>query len=423
MSSDELDASGQLADAWTDKEEDESVPEASPELIAPEGFAVPAMASEVPAAIEDIQLKRVDTSLDSEERTMLPIELEAAVEEAKRLLASERSEEAPLGPFMESALGDEPAESASAQPLVGAAIDDFNRTRRMRSVVAAAAAVAPLEEDPGLKSIESGEMKLESTRLPIESDEDFELAAAPPPPPPAPPRAAAMSAAAPAVPPPPPQPEPQRAGVPEQPLSRQATVRYFKVMQPLQNFPLEVAIARPAEPPKPANPRQAVVAGQHHQIAATRPKLVLVPCFPGCLVVPPMREVDVSPNQVKASFAVTPLVEGTLSDARLEIYYDGRCLEEMALPAVVAKTAFARTVLAAGVLIPLITGLADFFGYKPSAGSTYAQLMQRFEPQWVSMIIPASLVAGLGLVLASGVLFYFKRPRRSRPMTSEISTI
>jgi len=456
--------------------------------ISPDGFAVSERDDDArpsaPAETEDVGLKPSERADEFGDRTLLPIELAAAVAEAKALFATDEADRRgeiapqPMGPRDEPDFEKEPTDEA---PIVDEdLVTDFNRTRKLLSKDAAKPATVDTDDLPKLKRERSSRIKLESTRLPVEGDVDAayqglasasssvlgavaaEAPAAGVTLPPEPEedggpsgggapgggakggafgRPAAPAPAKSAPPPPPPVPAPTASvpvapgtrpasvqapaqAAPAAPFARRATVHYFARMHPFQNFPLDVAVARHIATQMAGAPRRQV-AGAVHAIPAESPRLRLVPCFPGCLCVPPSIDVDVRPEEARARFQVTPLVEGKLDQARLEIYHGIERIETIELPAQVVKTTFARATMVAGVGLPVFSTALELYGVQPKFEGEFGRALKDVLASLnlpTRSFFPGILLVGAALVAVSLVGYWLRRPVRAAPKTKDVQT-
>jgi len=96
------------------------------------------------------------------------------------------------------------------------------------------------------------------------------------------------------------------------------SVRYYCTMKPRRVYPLVVQVL---------HRRGAVPAD-----GPTGVQVALRPIVPGAVVVPAELPLDVSRPGARATFQVTPLALGRLPEARVQVFHDGRQVQEINTP-------------------------------------------------------------------------------------------
>lgn len=189
------------------------------------------------------------------------------------------------------------------------------------------------------------------------------------------------------------------AAHPRERSERRITVRYHERMACGRSFPLLVILSRkdPRIGPRDAPDGTVTVA----------------PIFPGSLVVPPTRRVDLAGLRCEAAFWVTPLAGEGLADALVEIRDGERLLSSVPTPATAASRrgplflAFLGAVLAATT-----TG----------AGLAGSPLGERLAP----VLSPVGGLPALGLLLSAALvataalLAILSRPKEAEPKTGSL---
>ncbi|MDP7034829.1 MAG: hypothetical protein QF752_10100 [Planctomycetota bacterium] len=195
-------------------------------------------------------------------------------------------------------------------------------------------------------------------------------------------------------------------------LTRQATVRHNERMIPHKNVPLLVVLARRplSTTPPPGTPSEDGLRAAQPSNSRVR----VVPHFPGCLVVPPQTELDLNSPLAQARFWITPLAEGDLTDARVEIWQDQQPLQTIACPTVVSSLFLPKLFIGLSIAIPLalsiLTGL----------GITLESLLP-WILGWIAGGIGETILGWIsffGFAAAGTFLYIQRRPQESAPRTS-----
>ena len=184
--------------------------------------------------------------------------------------------------------------------------------------------------------------------------------------------------------------EPERRKTP-----RRVGVRWPSRMVSGRVFPLDVSVSGPALEVRSAGEVEVLAGGRAFPLDPERPVVQLVPRFPGCLVAPPQYAVDVSGRLERRRFWITPMIDGPLPEAALELRRAGRLLGEVPTPARVAGRIGVRALLALAVLVPSVGGLLAPRGIPRGTG----------------------VLAGVLCLLAAAVLHVHTRPTRSNAPT------
>ena len=293
------------------------------------------------------------------------------------------------------------------------------------------------------KSKIADEKTVQADESPLKSGSSSKRKASPPPPPPAqqtpvpaaPPQTTAsttpvVSKSAPTVPAPTKSTTPVTPAPPKSPiqhaeeqivveteLKRKSTIRFYKRMYPFCIFPLKVLFSQ-QKIQKIVHKKIEQVEGKKDVVVSKeKPIVEVVPHFPGCLIVPSRKKVDVTPEISQANFSVTPLAESKNQKGYVEIYYNGEVIDTVEqLTYHVEKQTIAKFALYMSIISPVISTSLDAFQIDfneklPMAIEWLSKVTQLFGGK-----------TGFGLALAGAFLFIslvsylLKRPREANPI-------
>ena len=162
-----------------------------------------------------------------------------------------------------------------------------------------------------------------------------------------------------------------------------------------KNYPLTVMLSS-SSPNLAGGPRASVAIGRRAiPVDPTDPILVVEPIFPGCLVSPAMASVDArrDPNAT-VRFHLTPISEGDLRDARVEIRSRGQTVEVISTPAVVASRAPAK-------VLSVVAAIAPFIGLESEAQNRLGVtngIFDAIDPVALSVAVAVLAAVGAALV-------------------------
>src|SRR5207302_507285 len=88
------------------------------------------------------------------------------------------------------------------------------------------------------------------------------------------------------------------------------------------------------------------------------PFVRIEPVIPGCAVAPSAIEVDCTASIAEAKFHVTPIIEGFMPDARIEVRHEGRVVDRVPIPTRVAKQTAAKVSAAFSFVSPFAMKIA-----------------------------------------------------------------
>lgn len=203
----------------------------------------------------------------------------------------------------------------------------------------------------------------------------------------------------------------------DQEVKRKSTIRYFKRMYPFCIFPLKVIFSQ-QKIQDVLSEKVAQVAGQKDIVVKRQKPIVeVIPYFPGCLIVPTRKKVDITPEIAEINFSVTPLAESKKQQGYVEILYNGEVIDTVDnLRYNVGKQTIAKFALYLSIISPVIsTSLdalkIDFNEQLPAAIEWLAHITQMCGGK-----------TGFGAVLAGiflfiSLVFYLaKRPKKASPI-------
>lgn len=222
---------------------------------------------------------------------------------------------------------------------------------------------------------------------------------------PAKPKAAAMSAPGSTTTPPKEDDEPET-------FERKATVRYYSQMYARQNYPLLVVVSKRAIQ-KIVKQHVAQVEGKKSfKIRRGNPFVTIRPILPGCLCVPPEMSLNVKPKVAEAKFWVTPTAEGELTEARVEVLYEGKVVSTIDVPTRVTTQALAKVTGSAAFLTTTAGPFFEAFGVSVKKESA------SFIADVLAHLAGGSFRYGIAGVLAFFALaFFLKRRPKAGPET------
>ncbi len=219
-------------------------------------------------------------------------------------------------------------------------------------------------------------------------------------------------------------------------ITREATVRYYSLMHPLQTYPLST-IFTPEKltqiEEKAEGFRQ--VHGQAVAVEAAKPIIKVAAHVPGCLTVPNEILVDLTPQESSAKFWITPLAAGRIQEACIQIWYQEKCVQKIQLPMKVSEYKLAKFAAALGIIFPILTFFWDLFGDGffatllgkfPNIENWYDRIswflapIMQFVQQNGGMLYLTSLL-GVLLLLLSLIFYFLSRNKYAKPISQKIS--
>jgi hypothetical protein len=125
-------------------------------------------------------------------------------------------------------------------------------------------------------------------------------------------------------------------------LERRTTVRHYTQMNPGRTFPLLVIISAGRVERVVMREVAQVESEQSFSVTRESPFVRIEPVIPGCAVAPTSIELDCTAELAEARFHVTPIVEGEVPEARVEVRHEGRLIDNVPIPTRVAKQTVAK---------------------------------------------------------------------------------
>lgn len=179
---------------------------------------------------------------------------------------------------------------------------------------------------------------------------------------------------------------------------RRAAARWYRRMNPGHNFQLSVLFTGSRVEVIATEELPVSVSAKDIVVSQEDPFVNVEPCFPGCIVSPPVRAVDLSADRTTAKFWITPLVEGDLDEACVLISRYGRPLEALPTPAKVVKRTAAKVCLAAGLIWPGFQQVSEWAGW-------------HFEVPLLRLLTTTGGAVGFGVALLMAAAFFWRITR------------
>ncbi|MEK7485610.1 MAG: tetratricopeptide repeat protein [Planctomycetota bacterium] len=201
---------------------------------------------------------------------------------------------------------------------------------------------------------------------------------------------------------------------PEEKLTRQNTVRYFRQMYPFHTYPVRVLISDGKVQEVQIKGMVQATGNTPFSLNATQPIVTIRPIFPGALIVPDYLDIDVTQPSTQAEFWITPQTEGHIKEARVEIYYQGKCLDRVPTPYTVSKHTLAKASLFCSFLFPVLGPI--FNQYQFTLEQQFAQGFPLLKPIFFAFQNTPELAGFLGFSALAGLLFWWKRPKEANPI-------
>jgi len=140
--------------------------------------------------------------------------------------------------------------------------------------------------------------------------------------------------------------------------------KWYDRMVPARSYPFTVTIS--TDKIQARKSAGSIVSGERKSevtssMVVEENALVTVrPEFPGCMVVPPDRQIDMRKETVEAKFYVTPLAFGKL-EARVVFEQYGKVIHMMELDTKVVKHRVAKWSAAIGAMVAVLPAVIGFF--------------------------------------------------------------
>ncbi len=217
-------------------------------------------------------------------------------------------------------------------------------------------------------------------------------------------------------------------------IERKTTVRYYKQMKINKNFPLLVVFSKEEIEHIVQRDVVQVEAKEKVRVKSEKPVVNVVPQFPGCICVPERQEVDLTPENTEVTFWITPVAEGKLPTASINVHYEGKIIQKIECPTHVAKSTAAKVTASAAVISPIFFSAIESVGLDPKAQMETGfplvkQIANWLENLSISMfgvpIMSGMTLMGLiiGFIAFIAAIFFFikSRPKESDPIDDFLS--
>ncbi|MFH1547463.1 MAG: hypothetical protein ABIC57_03175, partial [bacterium] len=215
----------------------------------------------------------------------------------------------------------------------------------------------------------------------------------------------------------PPQPKTRKK------ISRETTLRYYKKMVPFRTFPLNILFSA-----KKIQKIQSETVTQTQgkspvQVTEEKPCIKVVASFPGCLVEPRERIVDISPQNTSLKMWVTPMAEGEIEQAGVELWYENKCVEIIPVKTTVESQKSAKISALLGIITPFISIFFELFGSRITAKSNILQKIVPFISNLVNKVGGAlnfGLIIGGAFMFLAIILYFSKKSKKGKPLTNTV---
>ncbi len=213
-----------------------------------------------------------------------------------------------------------------------------------------------------------------------------------------------------------PRPVPERSMMKPQKkrIERKTTVFYKERMNPMKLNKMAVIISTEEiyESLKMVSKKVARAAtGVTMEIEEDVPTIEVKPIIPGCVCMPSIGHLDAEEEYDHVLFLITPLEDGDIPDARVEIYYKDKLIDTIPTPINVVKTTIVKISTAFTLIIPILGSLFD----------------QSLEGLLKAILPFYELIGGLDGLLAiltgifsvmTAIFYYLRKPRDAAPVES-----
>ncbi len=204
-----------------------------------------------------------------------------------------------------------------------------------------------------------------------------------------------------------------------EPLARRTTVRHYEQMNPGKTYPLLVIISA-GKVERPVEREVVQVESETGFVVARESPMVRIePVLPGCAVAPSAIDVDCTATLAEAKFVVTPIVEGEIPEARIEVRHEGKVIDVVPIPCRVAKQTIAKVSAAFSAVSPfamqalrIADGRSGDHGFVANAALDVLHDAQSAAGGPLALGIALAAVAAL-----VALVFYLKnRPKEGAPI-------
>jgi GTPase SAR1 family protein len=198
-------------------------------------------------------------------------------------------------------------------------------------------------------------------------------------------------------------------------VERKATVFYKERMNPMKLNKMAVIISTKElyESLKTISKNATRAStGLTLEVDTEIPMLEVKPIIPGCICSPPIANLDARKEYDYCLFLITPLEDGEIPDARVEIYYKDELVDAIPTPINVVKTTIVKITTALTLAIPIIGSLFD----------------QALEGILKTTLPFYDIIGGIDGLLAiltglfsviTAIFYYLRKPKDATPVESQ----
>ncbi|MHA1338778.1 MAG: GTP-binding protein [Promethearchaeota archaeon] len=201
----------------------------------------------------------------------------------------------------------------------------------------------------------------------------------------------------------------------EKVLERKTTVFYRRQMNPFTLNKLSVVLStvKVYEKLKKLKIEEAerAISDRTLKIKEVSPFIQVEPYFPGCICVPAMIPLDAREEKAVADFQITPLATGTISDAHVRLYYEGKLIDTIPTPTKVVKQTAAKL---SGIMAAMMTIFGPLFDQK--IGGFLSSIFPNNIWDLIGGLEGFFLIlSGISTIFA-GLFYMIKRPKDAKPV-------
>lgn len=198
-------------------------------------------------------------------------------------------------------------------------------------------------------------------------------------------------------------------------IERKATVFYKERMNPMKLNKMAVIISTKElykDLKTVSRKVTRVSTGSTLEIEEEVPILEVKPIIPGCICSPPIAKLDARKEYDHCLFLITPLEDGEIPDARVEIFYKDEIIDVIPTPINVVKTTIVKISGLLALAVPIIGSLFD----------------QSLEGVFKAIVPFYDVIGGLDGLLAiltgifsvlTALFYYLRKPKDATPVESQ----
>ena len=129
---------------------------------------------------------------------------------------------------------------------------------------------------------------------------------------------------------------------------------------------------------------------------------------------------DISPKEASCKFWVTPLCEGKIEGAEIEIWHENKKLDAIEIHLEVLKQKPAKFAMICGFIAPILSVLYDMYSAtlqkKAPALLKHALKWIEYAADFVGGISHLGLGVGLLLMLLALILYFARKTKQAKPV-------